>query len=109
METQLAKIERCEFGRGGYQEAEFRLSLNFSGKSWGICTFISGGWSGKRSEYSKWTEDDRVRSMGAMCMKIDALLTEAKVDNVSKLKGLPVEITTVNSMFHSFRILTEVL
>jgi len=108
-ETMLGKIEKIEFGKGGYQEAEFGLSITFSGQSWGIATFISGGWAGKRSESAKWTEEDRLKSMGQMCLKVNTLLDDAKVDCVSKLKGTPCEVVTANGRFHSFRILKEVL
>lgn len=40
---------------------------------------------------------------------IFCLLKNAKVSNISELKGVPVEITLENSKFKDFRILTEVL
>lgn len=108
IENVLMKIESVTLGSGGYQGAMFGVSFTFSTKSTGIGTFW-GAWGGKRSDHAKWTEQDRLNQLGEMCLKIDKLLTEAKVSSLDKLKGIPVEVTIENNTFKDFRILTEVL
>lgn len=57
----------------------------------------------------KWTEDDR-DELAQLMRYISKLLSEAKVDDITKLAGKPVEVTIdeFNSL-KSWRILTEVL
>jgi hypothetical protein len=109
MEKKLAKIEHVSFGFGGYQEAAFGLTLTFTGDGWGIGHFISGGWSFSPSETASWTENDRAIHQADMCKKIIEILKKAKVKDVAKLKGIPVEVTIEGNTFKDFRILTEVL
>lgn len=108
-EKKLGKIERVKFGFGGYQDACLGLSLEFSMKGSGVNTFVSGGWAISRSEYAKWTEEDRARQQAEMCSKLIALLNEANVDDVSKLKGVPVELCFEGMTLQDWRILTEVI
>lgn len=106
----LGKIEKVKFGRGGYDDAMLGLSLSFSfGEAYGITDFINSGWTGKRSKDANWTEADR-DALRAKCIAyIDQLLNEAKVYDVTELKGKPVEILIENNALKSWRILTEVL
>lgn len=109
---ELGKISKVYFGTGGYQDCMFGLTLTFEGKGWGVGEFISGGWDVERmprSEYAQWTEEDREKLMVAMCRRISKLLSEAGVDDVSKLKGIPVEVIFENNTLKDWRILTEVL
>lgn len=108
-EKVLGKIEKCSFGFGGYQDAEFGLYLSFNFKGSGIATFISGGWARDPDEHSKWTLEDQTVSYAKMVRRVRDTMTEAKVDDVSKLAGKPVEVEIVDNGFKSFRILTEVL
>ena len=112
MEKQLGKITNVRFGRGGYQDVQFGLSLTFEGKSWGCGTIITGGWAyGHLSpdKHTKWTEEDRTKSMAEMCQKIDKVLGDAGVDDVAKLKNMPVEVTFDGNTMKDWRILKEVL
>ena len=108
--TTLGKIKKIDLCHGGYQDAMIGISIDFSmdGGSSGVGTFM-GSWMGKRSEYAKWTEQDRINELGKIMLKMDALMTEAKVDYLQALVGKPVEITLISNTFQSFRILTEVL
>jgi hypothetical protein len=63
----------------------------------------------KRSENTKWTEEDRTKSIDESIRFISKLLKEAKVDSVDKLKNIPVEVTFEGMMLKEWRILTEVL
>ena len=68
-----------------------------------------GAWAIKRSDYCKWTEEDRVRQLGEMVMRLNALLQDAKVTHVGELVGVPVEVTFDGMTLQSWRVLKEVL
>lgn len=91
MEPKLGKIQNAYFGMGGYQEGMIGISFTLGDGSWGVGDFW-GYWGMKRSEYTKWTEADRVVYLGEMVMKINQLLKDAKVDVVEKLEGIPVRV-----------------
>lgn len=113
---ELGKIESVSFGHGGYQDVCFGLTLSFVfGKNGSSCLskFISGGWDAETMECDsrcKWTEEDRNKHLSDMCRQISKLLKDAKVSDITKLKGIPVEVELEGGyMFKDFRILTEVL
>lgn len=108
---EFGKITRATFGFGGYQDANFGLTLTFEGKGWGIGEFVSAGWQEalKPGKHNKWTEDNRTKLRAEMCRKIDNILTEAKVMSIDKLVGIPVEVTFNGSSLEDWRVLTEVL
>lgn len=107
---QIGKIQKVSFGFGGYQEAMIGLSLTFGSdkESWGVQTF-HGAWGIDRSDYCKWTEEDRLKQLGETCMKLRDLMRDAKVQTVDDLEGVPVEVTFDGNMLKDYRILTEVL
>lgn len=109
MEKKLGKISRVHFGFGGYQDACLGLSLTFEMKGSGVGTFISGGWAIERSEYAKWTEADRSAQQAKMCMELIEILNLAKVNSVSDLKDVPVELTFDGLTLKSWRVLAEVI
>lgn len=113
MEKVLGKISHASFGICGYQDAALGLSLTFSlsGGSSGVST-TKAAWDVNRmecSEFSKWTEDDRDKQYVEIMRHLSDLLNDAKVTDVSKLVGIPVEVTLDNNTFKEFRILKEVL
>lgn len=107
----LGKIQRAVFGTGGYQDAQFGLFLTLGGESWGVQTSIEGGWGLgiKCGERCAWTEEDRTRHFGDAMRKINQLLLDAKVDDVTKLVGVPVEVTFDSLKMTDWRVLKEVL
>lgn len=105
---ELGKIQRAEFGHGGYQDAQIGISFTLGGQSWGVSDF-RGDWSGERSEHCKWTDEDRIRRLGETCMYLDGLLTQAKKNYIAQLVGVPVEATFDSNTLQSWRILTEVV
>lgn len=111
MRKELGKIANVSFGHGGYQDGEIGLFLTLEGKGWGCSTSISGGWSMtvKWSDHCKWTEKDRLDKYGLCLKQISELLNKAKVDDVSKLRGIPVEAVFDVNMLSTWRILEEVL
>lgn len=109
IEKRLGKIENVKFGMGGYQDAMIGLSLTFSMQGSGVNTFISGGWTMERPEQARWTEQDREKQQATLVQKITSFLNEAKVDDVYKLKNIPVEVTLEGNVLKDWRILKEVL
>ena len=109
-EKKLGKIESVRFGMGGYQDAMFGLSLSFEFSGSGVCDFF-GTWGPTIdcSEHCQWTEDDRDKDHAKTMRRIADLLVEAKVDDVSKLKGKPVEAEFNGNTLKSWRLLTEVI
>ena len=111
MEKKLGKIESVRFGHGGYQDACIGLSVTLGDGGWGVGDF-KGGWDPemiKRSENTKWTEEERNENLVDLMRFVSKLLKEAKVDSVDKLKNIPVEVTFEGMMLKEWRILTEVL
>lgn len=112
-DRKLGKITDVKFGNGGYQDAQFGLTLTLESKSGTGCgVFVCGGWNYshiKHDSYCKWTEEDRTNGMAEMCREICRILHDAKVDTVDKLLGKPVEFATESFTLKSWRILEEVL
>jgi hypothetical protein len=112
MEKKLGKIDSIQFGVGGYNEAMFGCNFNFTFNGCCGCgDFISGGWVNTItiSEYTKWTEEDRSKSRLEMINRIETIMSDAKVDDITNLRGKPVELTFDGMTLKSWRILTEVL
>ena len=109
LRKELGKISHVSFGLGGYQDAMIGISFGLGGNSgWGVSDFW-GVWSIDRSEHAKWTEQDRITDAGKMVMRINDLLSQAKISDVSQLEGIPVEVTFEGNTLKGWRILTEVL
>jgi hypothetical protein len=109
-EKRLAKIESVSFGYGGYQEAQFGLSLVFKGQGWGISTF-KGTWSTdiEVTKHTKWNEADRSKDFDELVRFVNETLRKAKVRTVDELKNIPVEVTIEENTIKSWRVLEEVL
>jgi hypothetical protein len=111
MKKEMGKIESVRFGHGGYQDSMLGLSVTLSMNGSGVSDF-KGTWDAelvKHTEYSRWTEEDRDKSYSDTMRFLSKLLSEAKVDEVSKLKGTPVEVTLDGILLKEWRVLTEVL
>lgn len=108
---EIGKIKSIHFGHGGYQDAMIGVSFTLGSDkgSWGVCDFW-GSWAIERSDYCKWTEEDRVKQLGEMVMRINGLLADAKVETLNLLQGVAVECTFKDyNTLASWRILTEVI
>jgi hypothetical protein len=111
-EKMLGKIIKAEFGYCGYQESLIGLSLTLESEKdgWGCGTFIGDyHWGIIPTIHSKWTEGDRQQRCAEAIKKIDKILVDAKVDKVSDLVGIPVEVTFESNCIKDWRILTEVI
>lgn len=106
---EFGKISSVKFGFGGYQNCMFGLQLVFDSGGSSVGAFLNGGWHTKRMEGAQWSEADRSDQQADLCTKIISLLKEAKVDDITKLKGMPVELTIEARALTTWRILTEVL
>ena len=110
-EKKLGKIQELHIGMGGYQDAMFGVTITLSGAGWGVSTF-RGAWSPsqiKHDEHTQWSEEDRLRRLTDAFVWLDQLMTEAKVTDVRKLIGKPIEAIFNGNTLKSWRILTEVL
>lgn len=110
MKKVLMKIDRADFGFGGYDDCMFGLSLGFSGDGSGVGTFY-GFWplSENPHEYAKWTKESQFKAALKAQLVLEKTLNDAKKKHVGELKGTPVEVEIVDNCFKSFRVLTEVL
>lgn len=108
LRKELGRISSARFGWGGYQDAMIGLSLTFEGKGWG-CGHFEGAWGIDRSEYAKWSEEDRIRQLGETCLLLRDTLKAAKVQDVVSLIGTPIECTFEGNGLQSWRVLEEVL
>lgn len=108
IEKKLGKINRVKFGSGGYDDAMFGITFELGGQGWGVGDFW-GTWTGDPSPYAKWTKEDQLRIRGETMGKIMDLMQKAKVNDLNKLQGVPVEITFESMTLKSWRILEEVL
>ena len=104
----LGKIVGLHYGFGGYQDAQFGLSVTLGGEGYGVSDFW-GFWATRPGEHCKWTEEQQIKSFGETAMRIKEIMVEAKVDSLDKLKGAPVEITFDDGTLKEWRILKEVL
>jgi hypothetical protein len=108
---ELGKIQSVRYGHGGYQDAMLGISFALGGSGWGVGDFW-GYWAPSLidcGEHCKWTEADRDADMAKTARRIDALLKDAKVNDVAKLAGIPIEVTFNGMTLESWRVLGEVL
>lgn len=108
--TEIGKIRKVKFGFGGYQDAQFGVSFDIGSDKlgWGVGDF-RGYWATEHDKRCKWSEQDRLASLGETCMWLSKILNDAKVSDISKLIGIPVEVTFDGNTLKSWRVLTEVI
>lgn len=110
MEKRIGKINHICLGYGGYQDAQFGLSVDLTSKDgWGVSDF-KGFWStDTKSKGCKWTEKDRDESFAKTMRLINELLSKSNKKSLNDLKNVPVEVVFENQMLKSWRILEEVI
>ena len=104
----LGKITRVAFGFGGYQDDMIGVRWEFGGEGWATATF-EGDWVGARSEGVKWTEEDRLRNLGTLVMRLSSILLAAKKSDLSKMVDVAIEAKFEDRVLVEWRVLTEVL
>ena len=107
-EKRIGKIQKVNFGLGGYQDACLGISFQLGSdkQGWGVGDF-KGTWAHKPNKHCKWNEDDQTKAWGEMCRWIAELLSSAKVSSIEKLVGKPIEIEFEGMTLKSWRILEE--
>lgn len=106
----LGKISSVEFGL--YPDRPFLMGIDFEFSLNGGCegTASGGRYLVNMSPECKWDHPSkRSVAIEASIDRIKQWLEDAKVDYVSELKNIPVEVTVEDNCFKDFRILTEVL
>jgi hypothetical protein len=106
--TELGKIRKAAFGWGGYGDGMIGISFDLGGNVWGVGDHW-GAWGIEHTQYCKWTEEDRLKQLGEVCMRLGALLTKAKATDIVGLIDIPVEVTFDGNKLISWRVLEEVL
>ena len=106
-EKRLGKIVSAEFGLYPDRPFLYGLILEFSFPYSGIGD--GGKYTVNISKECKWEKSDRQEAITKNAEFVSGILKDAKCNYVSELKNKPVEVTIVDNMFKSFRILTEVL
>lgn len=109
MRKEIGKIKEAEFGMVSDRPFLFGLQLEFGGKLWGVGDGLK--YTINLSEACKWSlVSQRSSAIARINDFTYKLLKEAKVNYVSQLIGIPVEVTIDdNNQFKDFRILTEVI
>lgn len=108
IETKLGKITEAEFGYIFDMPFLFGLKLTFGGEGWGIGD--DGRYTMNLSKECKWdTLEEKNQRALSILESVNSFLKVAKVQDVSELRGKPVEVIIENTIFKNFRILTEVL
>jgi hypothetical protein len=107
---EIGKIRSVSFGLGGYQDAMIGITFDLGSDTgcWGVGDFW-GEWAIKRSDCAEWKEEDRIRWLGTMVMRINSLLSDAKVTSIDGLTNIPIEVTFENNVLKSWRVLVEVI
>lgn len=107
---EIGKLTRVVVGAGGYDGAMIGVAFDFGGPGWG-CGDFWGTWSGERSRTTKWTEAERLETLGKALLKLRDVLRAAKVRTTAELVGKPIEATfdRPGGKLVAWRILTEVL
>lgn len=107
-EKVLGKIDFVEYGRVKDMPFLMGLQLGFKMEYGGVG--CGGKYTINMSKACKWDrEEERECTITKYVDDLYEILKQAKVDYVSQLKNIPVEITLENNTFKDFRILTEVL
>lgn len=107
----LGKIKTVTFGHGGYQGCCIGINFELGGEHWGVGAGMTA-WDAnliKHTEHCKWTEADRNQEYVDIMRYVSDLLRDAKVSDIAKLQGIPIEATFDGNMLKGWRVLKEVL
>ena len=110
MRKELGKISRAYFGTVSDYPFLLGIIFNFSLGGGGSGIGCGGKYTVNVSPDCKYAGTaERNQAIVDMCEKVASILEDAKVNRVSELKGVPVEVTIEGNCFRDFRILDEVL
>jgi len=108
LDVRLGKIQTASYGFGGYQDAQFGLSVTLGGEGWGVSDFW-GTWAAPPAKYAKWTRHEQLEIHAKTAERIRDLCEKAKVRTVDELKNVPVQAAFDGNLLRSWRVLEEVL
>jgi hypothetical protein len=103
----LGKITEVGFGYGGYQDAQFGITIYMWTPDGSIHDF-KGPWANRR-ETAEYSLEAWNQQKADLFDFLRNLLHDAKTDDLSGLKGKPIEVTFEGLKMTGWRILTEVL
>lgn len=106
--TDLGKIKRVWIGNW---DGRFGVWIDLGHDGWGVCDSRYWWWgvSTKVTEHTKWTELSRNEARAQAMLHLETLCDAAKVDDVAKLVGKPVEVIFEGTALKGWRLLTEVI
>lgn len=89
MHKEIGYIEKVTFGKGGYNDDMIGILLCFKGKNWIVNDDrLTWDWNIVKDEWIK----DRDIAYRDMVIFLSKLLSDAKVNTIEELVGIPVEI-----------------
>lgn len=104
----LGKIDFAEYGL--YPDRPFLMGLQLVFTFQGCGIGDGAKYTINMSKECKWeSKKERQETITKYADNLYEILEQAKVNYVSQLKNIPVEIIMEDNMFKDFRILTEVL
>lgn len=106
--VELGKIKRVWIGNW---DGRFGVWIDLGQDGWGVtdCRYWWWGKKTKVTERTQWTELSRSEARVQAILHLEVLCDQAKVDDVAKLVGKPVEVTFDGMTLKGWRLLTEVI
>ena len=92
---------------GGYQDVCIGIGFTLGSTSWSVNDFW-GDWVTWHKD-CKWTEAERNGKLGEIVIRVAKLLSDANVDTINRLVGVPIEVDFDDNILKSWRILTEAI
>lgn len=108
MRTELGRIKSVKLGSSGYQDAMFGVSFELGGDGWGVGDFW-GTWGAAPDKYCKWTVAEQEAEWAKVFRRLKDTMKAAKVRDMRRLEGVPVEVSFDGDRLKSWRVLKEVL
>lgn len=103
----LGKINFAEFGT--VRDYPFLIGLQLGFSMDGSSVMDGGKYTVNIDKKCRWNETERQEAVTVTMERLYEILNKAKVNYVSELVNMPVEVTLEDNLFKDFRILTEVL
>lgn len=107
MQKYLGKIQNVYFGLD--QDYPFLFGLELTFKFDDGCFVTSTKDVVNIGETCKWTKEERCKGVTKCIDQIIKVMKDANVNEITKLKGKPVELTIEANTLQDYRILTEVI
>lgn len=106
MQKYLGKIETVYFGLDRDYPFLFGLELTFKFDG----SFVTSTKDVVNiSETCKWTKEERSEAITKCMDQVIKVMKDANVNEITKLKGKPVELIIEGNTLQDYRILTEVI